>query len=50
MTEVFNYRKLAVYQKAKLWVKDVYKLIDTFPPEEKYALCNQIQGAEIAET
>lgn len=48
MTEVFNYRKLAVYQKAKLWVKDVYKLLDTFPPEEKYALCNQIQRASFS--
>ena len=48
MTEVFNYRKLAVYQKAKLWVKDVYKLLDTFPPEEKYALRNQIQRASFS--
>ena len=42
MTEVFNYRKLAVYQKAKLWVKDVYKLLDNFPIEEKYALCRWV--------
>ena len=38
--EVFGYRKLIVYQKAKDVVKQTYGLLKKFPIEERYALCD----------
>lgn len=38
--EVFDYRKLIVYQKAKDVVKQTYLLLKKFPIEERYALCD----------
>lgn len=48
--EVFGYRKLVAYQKAKEVVKRTYKLLKKFPPEEKYAMCDQLRRASISIT
>ena len=44
----FSYRKLNVYQLSKSLVTDVYKLVDTFPKVETYALCDQMRSAAIS--
>ena len=48
--EVFGYRKLIAYQKAKEVVKRTYKLLKKFPPEEKFAMCDQLRRASISIT
>ena len=45
--EVFGYRKLIAYQKAKEIVKRTYKLLKKFPAEERYAMCDQLKGFSI---
>ena len=39
--EIFGYRKLIAYQKAKEVVKRTYKLLKKFPAEERYAMCEE---------
>ena len=46
--EVFGYRKLIAYQKAKDVVKRTYKLLKKFPKEEQYALCDQLRRAVVS--
>ena len=48
--EVFGYRKLIVYQKAKDVVKQTYGLLKKFPIEERYALCDQLRRASVSIT
>ena len=48
--EVFGYRKLIAYQKAKEVVKRTYKLLKKFPAEERYAMCDQLRRASISIT
>ena len=48
--EVFGYRKLIAYQKAKEVVKKTYKLLKKFPPEERFAMCDQLRRASISVT
>ena len=48
--EVIGYRKLIAYQKAKEVVKKTYKLLKKFPPEERYAMCDQLRRASISVT
>lgn len=48
--EVFGYRRLIAYQKAKEIVKRTYKLLKKFPPEERYALCDQLRRASVSIT
>ena len=48
--EVFGYRKLIAYQKAKEVVKITYKLINKFPSNEMYGLCSQLKRASISIT
>ena len=43
--QYFAYRDLRVYQHAKNFVVFVYSLINLFPKEEKYALCDQLRRA-----
>lgn len=45
---MFSFRKLDVYNDARLLVKDVYNLMLSFPKEEKYALCDQLKRASIS--
>mgnify|MGYP003410451753 CR=1 FL=1 len=46
----YSYKNLNVYQDAKMFVVAVYKLLDSFPETEKFALCNQIRRAAISVT
>ncbi len=48
--EVFGYRKLIAYQKAKEVVKKTYKLLKKFPVEERYAMCDQLRRASVSIT
>ena len=48
--EVFSYRKLIAYQKAKDVVKRTYKLLKQFPAEERYAMCDQLRRASVSVT
>ena len=48
--EVFGYRNLVAYQKAKEVVKRVYKLLKKFPAEERYAMCDQLRRASVSVT
>ena len=48
--EVFGYRKLIAYQKAKEVVKKTYRLLKKFPAEERYALCDQLRRASVSIT
>ena len=48
--EVFGYRKLFAYQKAKEVVKMTYKLLKKFPAEERYAMCDQLRRASVSIT
>ena len=48
--EVFGYRKLVAYQKAKEVVKRTYKLLKKFPAEERYAICDQLRRASVSIT
>jgi len=41
---------LIAYQKAKEIVKRTYKLLKKFPPEERYALCDQLRRASVSIT
>ena len=44
----FYYRKLNVYHKSKELVASIYKICDSFPQTELYALGNQLQRAAIS--
>ena len=48
--EVFGYRKLVAYQKAKEVVKHTYKLLKKFPAEERYAMSDQLRRASVSIT
>jgi four helix bundle protein len=48
--EVFGYRKLIAYQKAKEVVKCTYRLLKKFPAEERYAMCDQLRRASVSIT
>ena len=45
---MFSFRKLDVYNETRLLVKDVYDLMQSFPKEEKYALCDQLRRSSIS--
>ena len=48
--EIFNYKKLVAYQRAKDLVKAVYDLFRGFPKEEQYALCDHLRRAVVSVT
>lgn len=48
--EIFGYRKLVAYQKAKEVVKRTYNLLKKFPAEERYAMCDQLRRASVSVT
>ena len=48
--EVFGYRRLIAYEKAKEIVKHTYKLLKKFPADERYAMCDQLRRASISIT
>lgn len=45
---VYSFEKLTVWQEAKKLVVEVYRLLDSFPKFEKYALCDQIRRATVS--
>ena len=45
---LFSFEKLEVYQKSRKLVGKIYKLIEDFPPEERYALCDQLRRSIIS--
>lgn len=44
----FSFEKLRAWQKARQWVKDIYLITQTFPPEERYGLTNQLRRAAVS--
>jgi len=48
--DVFGYRKLIAYQKAKEVVKRTYKLLKKFPADERYAMCDQLRRSSVSIT
>lgn len=48
--EVFSFKKLSVYQKSVVFVKNTYMLLRKFPKEEQYALCDQLHRAAVSIT
>ena len=48
--EIFGYRKLIAYQKAKEVVKHTYILLKKFPADERYAMCDQLRRASVSIT
>jgi four helix bundle protein len=48
--EVFGYRKLIAYQKAKEIVMRTYQLLKKFPSEERWAMCDQLRRASVSIT
>ena len=45
---VFSYRKLIVWQKAMQLTEIVYEALKKFPPEERYALSDQLRRAVVS--
>ena len=45
---MFSFRKLDVYNETRLLVKEVYKLMESFPKEEKYSLCDQLRKSSVS--
>lgn len=43
--ELFYYRRLEIYQNAKLMAIEVNECLKKFPVEERFALCNQLRRA-----
>ena len=48
METKYDYKQLKVYKEAKILVRMVYKLIEKFPKQEQYALCDQLRRAVIS--
>ena len=44
----FGFQKLKIYQLSKELVKDICKFSSSFPPDEKYALVQQINKAAVS--
>ena len=45
---VFSFENLDVWQESRNLVKETYLLMQVFPFEERYALCNQIRRAVVS--
>ena len=48
--EIFSFENLKVYQISRDLVKDIYIIQNTFPKEERYALCDQVRRAAVSIT
>ena len=50
MTEnhIFSFEDLDVYKKARALVKEIYKIQDGLPKEERFGLCDQLRRASIS--
>lgn len=47
---MFAYRKLDVYANSKKYVAEIYRLLQNFPNEERFAMCNQLRRAAVSIT
>lgn len=45
---MFSFRRLQVYNDARVLVKDVYVMMQSFPKEEKYSLCDQLRRSSVS--
>ena len=45
-----SFRDLEAYKAGKVLVKEVYALVNKFPKEEQYAMCDQLRRAAISIT
>ena len=45
-----TFRELEAYKHRKTVIKEVYRLLERFPREEQYALCDQLRRAAISIT
>lgn len=48
MTRLFSFEKLHVYQKSRLFVKEIYSLSKNFPDNEKFGMTSQVRRAVIS--
>ena len=48
MATIKNYRDLEVWQLSMDFVEAIYKALKTFPPEERYGICDQIRRAAVS--
>jgi len=46
----YSFEKLEVYNDARKYVTRIYRITDTFPNVERYALANQLQRAAVSIT
>ena len=44
----YSYKNLEAYKEAKILVRMIYSLLQRFPKEEQYALCDQLRRAVIS--
>ena len=44
----YGFERLEVWQDARLFVREIYSTLKSFPQEERYILCSQIQRAAIS--
>jgi four helix bundle protein len=42
-----DFKKLNVWQKGRIFVKEIYSTVSKFPPEERFALTSQMKRAVI---
>lgn len=43
-----SHKDLIVWQKSMSFVEEIYKLTESFPPEEKYGLASQLRRASVS--
>lgn len=48
MEKKYNYKNLDAYKESKLLVTLIYRLLEQFPKEEQFALCDQLRRAVIS--
>ncbi len=47
-TKVRNYRDLQVWQRAKAFAVEIYRVTETFPRKEQYSLTDQIRRSAVS--
>ena len=45
---IFNFEKLDVWQKSRILISKIYTITKSFPNEEKFSLCSQMQRSVIS--
>ena len=46
--QVYSFEKMEVWQLSRTFVTSIYKLVSSFPQEERYSLCDQIKRAAVS--